>query len=73
MNAKGFNTTYKEKIQYLINECKEREVDMIFLSETNTKSISIMKDSMNHKLKEIERNIEVIYVDSEEYIMIKKH
>ena len=54
VNAKGFNTTYKEKIQHLINEYKEREVDIIFLSKTNIKQISIIKDSVNHKLKEID-------------------
>ena len=51
----------------------DREVNMIFLSETNIKWTSIIKDSMNHKLKEIDRNIEVIYIDSEEHTMTKKH
>ena len=44
---------------------------MTFLSKTNTKQTSIMKSSMNNKLKEIDRNAEILYADSTEYEMTK--
>jgi len=73
LNVKGFNATNKEKVNHLINECQECEIDMAFLSKINTKWIFIMKSSINNKLKEIDRNIAILYADNIEYEMTKKH
>ena len=44
---------------------------MVFLSKTNTKQTSIMKSSMNNKLKEIDRNIAISCADSTEHEITK--
>ena len=51
VNVRDFNTTHEEKLNHLIQECNEREIDMVLLLETNTKWISIMISSINYKLK----------------------
>ena len=67
LNVKGFNTTNKEKLHHLIIECQKREIDMALLNETNTKWISVMKSSMKYKLSLLDKNVEVLFADSNEH------
>ena len=73
LNMKGFNTTNKEKLHHLITEYQKREIDIEFLNKTNTKWTSVMKSSMKHKLSSLDKNIEVLFADSNEHKMTKNN
>ena len=46
---------------------KEQQVDIILMSETNSNWISKNKEKMRFKLRNLSRNVELIFVDSQEY------
>ena len=73
LNVKGFNTINKEKLHHLITECQKREIDMAFLNEMNIKWTSVMKSSIKHKLSSLDKNVEVLFANSNKHKMIKNN
>ena len=73
LNVKEFNTTNKEKLYHLITECQKREIDMALLNKMNTKWTSVIKSSMKYKLSSLDKNVEVLFADSDEHKMTKNN
>ena len=48
----------------LIDYIKRNSIDIALLIETNTKWMTNVVDRMRNKIKELDRNIQIIYVNS---------
>ena len=53
MNANSFTYKNEEKIDQIIEFCKNNEIDIAMISETNCKWTTRTKDLMSYKIKSL--------------------
>ena len=55
----------------MIEFCKTNQINIAILTETITKWNTINTEKINHKMKELDWNIEIIFADSKDYSYTK--
>ena len=60
------------KIQQIIDFSIKNKIDMIMITETNSKWMIVMENIMKNKMKRLGRNIELIVTDSKAHNTIKR-
>ena len=64
INTNGFRDKYAEKIDQMIEFCKNNKIDITMMSKTNGKWTARTTDIMNSKMKEQGRETSCYYADS---------
>ena len=64
INANSFSYKNEEKIDQMIDFCKNNKIDIVMISETNCKWTTRTKDLMSSKMKTLGRETRCSYADS---------
>ena len=60
------------KIQQIIDFSIKNKIDMIMITETNSKWMIVMENIMKNKMKRLDRNIKLIVSNSKVHNIIKR-
>jgi len=60
------------KIQQIIDFSIKNKLDMIMITETNSKWMIVMENIMKNKMKRLDRNIKLIVSNSKVHNIIKR-
>ena len=60
------------KIQQIIDFSIKNKIDMIMITETNSKWMIVMENIMKSKMKRLDRNIKLIVSNSKVHNIIKR-
>ena len=63
-NANSFSCENEEKIDQMIDFCKNNKIDVVIISETNCKWTTTAKDTMSSKMKTLGRETRCSYADN---------
>ena len=72
INTCGFSPSNNEKIKMMIANCKEMQIDILLLNETNMKWTQMNQDWIIRRLKALSREINVKTADSGRWELTKK-
>ena len=64
MNLYGLLPCNEEKYNMLIQSCKNKQINVMIISEPNAKQNTINKERIHWKLRELHRNIKIEFADS---------
>lgn len=71
INVNRMRTKGNEKIYQLINFCKKNEVDIVQITKTNSKQITITESVIKAKFYRLGRELEIIFADSKAHYTTK--
>lgn len=72
INTCGFALSNDDKVEMMIEKCKELGIDVLLLNETNTKWSHRNQDKIKRRLKELGREINIKTADSGRWELTKK-
>lgn len=72
INTCGFAPSNDDKVEMMIEKCKELRIDVLLLNETNTKWSHRNQDKIKRRLKELGREINIKTADSGRWELTKK-